>query len=80
MADQFDDYEVDPAAEFLAREQTQLAGLEEDLNGVVQQSSPTPILNGDSSPPNGMCTFSGSNLPSLMIGSNCIFLGRRFRI
>lgn len=30
--DNFDDGDVDPAAEFLAREQTQLAGLEDDLN------------------------------------------------
>lgn len=49
----FDENEVDPAAEFIAREQSQLAGLEEDLNGVVQHSSPTPVMNGDSSPPNG---------------------------
>lgn len=32
FGDNFDDGDVDPAAEFLAREQTQLAGLEEDLN------------------------------------------------
>lgn len=49
----YEDYEIDPAAEFLAREQTQLAGLEEDLNSVVQQPSPTPITNGEKSPPNG---------------------------
>ncbi len=48
----FDD-EVDPAAEFLAREQSQLAGLEDDLNGVVRQPSPTPLVNGNRSPPNG---------------------------
>lgn len=54
--DNFDDSEVDPAAEFLAREQSQLAGLEDEL-GVVQQPSgpsPTPLLNGNSSPPNGI--------------------------
>lgn len=47
--DNFDDNEVDPAAEFLAREQSQLAGLEDDLNPVVQQSSPVPaavVVNG----------------------------------
>ncbi|KAK7604475.1 hypothetical protein V9T40_005661 [Parthenolecanium corni] len=49
--DNFDDNEVDPAADFLAREQSQLAGLEDEL-GVVQQPSPTPLLNGNSSPPN----------------------------
>jgi len=32
FGDNFDDNDVDPAAEFLAREQTQLAGLEDDLN------------------------------------------------
>jgi RNA recognition motif-containing protein len=32
LGDNFDDGDVDPAAEFLAREQTQLAGLEDDLN------------------------------------------------
>ncbi|XP_029346882.1 clathrin light chain isoform X1 [Acyrthosiphon pisum] len=32
FGDNFDDGDVDPAAEFLAREQTQLAGLEDDLS------------------------------------------------
>ncbi|XP_025410462.1 clathrin light chain isoform X2 [Sipha flava] len=32
FGDNFEDGDVDPAAEFLAREQTQLAGLEDDLN------------------------------------------------
>ncbi|XP_025202688.1 clathrin light chain isoform X3 [Melanaphis sacchari] len=32
FGENFDDSDVDPAAEFLAREQTQLAGLEDDLN------------------------------------------------
>lgn len=32
FGDNFDDGDVDPAAEFLAREQTQLVGLEDDLN------------------------------------------------
>ncbi|XP_065201548.1 clathrin light chain isoform X2 [Planococcus citri] len=48
--DNFDDNEVDPAAEFLAREQSQLAGLEDDLNPVVQRTSPVPVaptVNGD---------------------------------
>lgn len=54
--DNFDDNEVDPAADFLAREQSQLAGLEDEL-GVVQQPSPTPLLNGNSSPPNGIQLF-----------------------
>lgn len=32
FGDNFDDGDIDPAAEFLAREQSQLAGLEDDLN------------------------------------------------
>lgn len=32
FADNFDQTEVDPAAEFLAREKDQLAGLEDELN------------------------------------------------
>jgi hypothetical protein len=35
FGDNFDQPEVDPAAEFLAREQDQLAGLEDDLDGVA---------------------------------------------
>jgi hypothetical protein len=35
FGDNFDQPEVDPAAEFLAREQDQLAGLEDELNPVV---------------------------------------------
>lgn len=49
----FDENEIDPAAEFLAREQSQLAGLEEDLNNVVQQPSITSLVNRNSSPTNG---------------------------
>ncbi|XKL64713.1 hypothetical protein PGB90_004799 [Kerria lacca] len=48
----FDENEIDPAAEFLAREQSQLAGLEEDLNNVVQQPSITSLVNRNSSPTN----------------------------
>lgn len=51
--DNFDDNEVDPAAEFLAREQSQLAGLEDDLNPVVQRTSPVPTVptvNGNGVP------------------------------
>lgn len=51
--DNFDDNNVDPAAEFLAREQSQLAGLEEDLTGVVRQPSPTRLTNGNATPPDG---------------------------
>jgi len=40
FGDNFDQPEVDPAAEFLAREQDQLAGLEDDLNSVAV---PPPI-------------------------------------
>ena len=45
FGDNFSENEVDPAAEFLAREQTQLQGLEDDLNGVVQPA-PVPVENG----------------------------------
>ncbi|XP_075234844.1 clathrin light chain isoform X5 [Lycorma delicatula] len=41
FGDNFDDTEVDPAAEFLAREQDQLAGLEDELKPAV-----TPVVNG----------------------------------
>jgi len=40
FGDNFDQPEVDPAAEFLAREQDQLAGLEDELNSVT---APPPI-------------------------------------
>jgi len=40
FGDNFDQPEVDPAAEFLAREQDQLAGLEDELNSVA---APPPI-------------------------------------
>ncbi|XP_046394268.1 clathrin light chain isoform X2 [Ischnura elegans] len=42
FGDNFDQPEVDPAAEFLAREQDQLAGLEDELN-----PTPVPAANGD---------------------------------
>jgi hypothetical protein len=35
FGDNFEEPEMDPAAEFLAREQDQLAGLEDELNTVV---------------------------------------------
>jgi hypothetical protein len=40
FGDNFDQPEVDPAAEFLAREHDQLAGLEDELNSVA---APPPI-------------------------------------
>ncbi|XP_039294714.1 clathrin light chain isoform X4 [Nilaparvata lugens] len=40
--DNFDETEVDPAAEFLAREQDDLAGLEDEMKPAV----PTPVVNG----------------------------------
>ncbi|XP_014253645.1 clathrin light chain isoform X2 [Cimex lectularius] len=39
FGDRFDESEVDPAAEFLAREQNQLAGLEDELR-------PATVING----------------------------------
>lgn len=41
FGDNFDDTEVDPAADFLAREQDQLAGLEDELKPAA-----TPLTNG----------------------------------
>ncbi|KAG8267183.1 hypothetical protein J6590_057023 [Homalodisca vitripennis] len=43
FGDNFDDTDVDPAAEFLAREQDQLAGLEDELKPSVP---PVLISNG----------------------------------
>lgn len=40
FGDNFDQPEVDPAAEFLAREHDQLAGLEDELNSVA---APPPL-------------------------------------
>ncbi|XP_025410467.1 clathrin light chain isoform X6 [Sipha flava] len=51
FGDNFEDGDVDPAAEFLAREQTQLAGLEDDLNttnvpiGVTQTLSNVKLVS-----------------------------------
>lgn len=43
----FDENEIDPAAEFLAREQTELAGLEDELNTVIQSTQPpVPVTSG----------------------------------
>jgi hypothetical protein len=42
FGDNFDQPEVDPAAEFLAREQDQLAGLEDELHPVTA----TPPVDG----------------------------------
>lgn len=42
FGDNFDDTEVDPAAEFLAREQDQLAGLEDEL-----KPASAPVVNGE---------------------------------
>uniref|UniRef100_A0A8D9EZQ5 Clathrin light chain n=1 Tax=Cacopsylla melanoneura TaxID=428564 RepID=A0A8D9EZQ5_9HEMI len=57
FGDNFDDNDVDPAAEFIAREQNQLAGLEDEVEPVVASlnsatiSAPVaPVLNGHSSP------------------------------
>uniref|UniRef100_A0A8D9AVZ1 Clathrin light chain n=1 Tax=Cacopsylla melanoneura TaxID=428564 RepID=A0A8D9AVZ1_9HEMI len=57
FGDNFDDNDVDPAAEFIAREQNQLAGLEDEVEPVVASlnsatiSDPVaPVLNGHSSP------------------------------
>jgi hypothetical protein len=43
FGDNFEQPEMDPAAEFLAREHDQLAGLEDELNPVV----PPPPVDGN---------------------------------
>uniref|UniRef100_A0A1B6KXH6 Clathrin light chain n=1 Tax=Graphocephala atropunctata TaxID=36148 RepID=A0A1B6KXH6_9HEMI len=48
FGDNFDDTDVDPAAEFLAREQDQLAGLEDELKPAIP---PVCITNGASMTP-----------------------------
>ncbi|GBP07091.1 Clathrin light chain [Eumeta japonica] len=52
FGDSFVQPEVDPAAEFLAREQNQLAGLEDEL----ETSAPPPIITTSST--NGLADFS----------------------
>ena len=43
FGDNFDQAEVDPAAEFLAREQNELAGLDDDL-APTTAITPAPLL------------------------------------
>lgn len=43
MADFGDNFDVDPAAEFLAREQDELAGLEDELRPAAVT---IPVING----------------------------------
>lgn len=54
FGDNFVQPEVDPAAEFLAREQNQLAGLEDEL----ETSAPPPIAVSSAS--NGFDDFVGN--------------------
>ena len=49
FGDNFDQAEVDPAAEFLAREQNELAGLDDDL-APAASNGPTPVLTNDEDP------------------------------
>ncbi|XP_026811419.1 clathrin light chain isoform X3 [Rhopalosiphum maidis] len=53
FGDNFDDSDVDPAAEFLAREQTQLAGLEDDLNTPNVPIGVTQTLSNENGLTNG---------------------------
>lgn len=46
FGDNFVQPEVDPAAEFLAREQNQLAGLEDELETSAPPPIATPASNG----------------------------------
>lgn len=43
-----DETEVDPAAEFLAREQDQLAGLEDEIAPVALSTPAAPAADGES--------------------------------
>lgn len=46
----FDEPEVDPAAEFLAREQDELAGLEDEVKPAAISAPPTAaVVNGGKS-------------------------------
>ncbi|XP_015377426.1 PREDICTED: clathrin light chain isoform X3 [Diuraphis noxia] len=72
FGDNFDDGDVDPAAEFLAREQTQLAGLEDDLNtsnvpiGVTQTlSNENGLTNGFTATNSDDDTSSPINAPKI---------------
>ncbi|XP_050522859.1 clathrin light chain isoform X5 [Daktulosphaira vitifoliae] len=51
FGDNFEDGDVDPAAEFLAREQSQLAGLEDDLNTGSIPIGVTQTLSNETSSP-----------------------------
>ncbi|XP_025410466.1 clathrin light chain isoform X5 [Sipha flava] len=53
FGDNFEDGDVDPAAEFLAREQTQLAGLEDDLNTTNVPIGVTQTLSNENGLTNG---------------------------
>uniref|UniRef100_A0A1B6CY03 Clathrin light chain n=1 Tax=Clastoptera arizonana TaxID=38151 RepID=A0A1B6CY03_9HEMI len=71
FGDNFDDTEVDPAAEFLAREQDQLAGLEDELKPAV-----VPLTNGTSAVTSGSTSGSfeminslGQNEPDTILSS-----------
>jgi len=50
FGDNFDQAEVDPAAEFLAREQNELAGLDDDL-APAASNGPTPVLTNETPSP-----------------------------
>ncbi|XP_050436198.1 clathrin light chain isoform X3 [Adelges cooleyi] len=67
FGDNFDDGDVDPAAEFLAREQTQLAGLEDDLNTANIPIGVTQTLSNENGLTNGTATHSDDDTPSPVI-------------
>ncbi|XP_034250525.1 clathrin light chain B isoform X2 [Thrips palmi] len=48
FADNFDQAEVDPAAEFIAREQNELAGLDDDISAAP--AAPVPVITNDEDP------------------------------
>lgn len=63
FADNFDQPEVDPAAEFLAREQNELAGLDDDIPAAAAASAPAPVVT------NGMLAWIQSSSVSARLGS-----------
>ncbi|XP_060841161.1 clathrin light chain isoform X4 [Rhopalosiphum padi] len=66
FGDNFDDSDVDPAAEFLAREQTQLAGLEDDLNTPNVPIGVTQTLSNENGLTNGFTATNSDDVKKLV--------------
>ncbi|XP_050522857.1 clathrin light chain isoform X4 [Daktulosphaira vitifoliae] len=67
FGDNFEDGDVDPAAEFLAREQSQLAGLEDDLNTGSIPIGVTQTLSNENGLTNGTTAHSDDETSSPII-------------